>query len=232
LNFQKVTINEVNLTQYLTHHWPISNCNMSDIIGFKDMTQGVNSSFTKDRYGRNNSALALNGGWAQVPSGVYFDSPEFSISVWVNPLLVDSYARAVDFGQNNGMLFNIFLSLNNGSFNVPNANIVYGESKGIPLFKTNQRLVTSTWQLVVVTFNGSLLDLYINESLTARMLINFSLPFLKSFENCFIGKSNTIGDGFSYSYLDDLRFYNKSLSQDEILYLLQENETCNIFGII
>ncbi len=231
MNFQKVTINEVNLTQYLTHHWPISNCNTSDMIGFKHMTQGVNTSFTKDRFGRNNSALAFNGGWAQVPSGVYFDSPEFSISVWVNPFLVGSYARAVDFGQLSTMPFNIYLSLNNGSFNVPNANIVYGQSKGISIFKTNQQLVTSTWQLLVVTFNGSFLELYINESLTARMLINFSLP-LKLFENCFIGKSNTIGDGFSYSYLDDLRFYNKSLSQDEILYLLQENETCKIFGII
>jgi len=142
--------------------------------------------------------------------------------------LVGENARVIDFGQLNTVPFNIYLSLNNGSFNVPNADIVYGESKGIPLFKTNQQLVTSKWQLLVVTFNGSLLDLCINESLTARILINFSLPFSKIFENCFIGKSNTNGDGFSYSYLDDLRFYNKSLSQDEILYLLQENETCNI----
>ncbi len=192
------------------------------------MTQGLNTSFAKDRFGNSNSALALDNAWAQVPSGVYFDSPEFSISVWIYPYLVGENARVIDFGKLNTVPFNIYLSLNNGSFNVPNANIVYGESKGIPLFKTNQQLVTSTWQLLVVTFNGSFLDLYINESLTARMLINFTLPISKIFENCLIGKSNTIGDGFSYSYLDDLRFYNKSLSQDEILHLLQENETCKI----
>jgi len=127
---------------------------MSDIIGKKDMTQGVNTSFAQDRFGKLNSALALNNDWAQVPSGFYFDSPEFSISVWVYPYLVDSNARAIDFSLNSTML-NIFLSLNNGSFNVPNANIVYGQLRGIPLFKTNQQLATKKWQLLVVKFNGS-----------------------------------------------------------------------------
>jgi hypothetical protein len=195
------------------------------------MTQGVNTSFAQDRFGNLNSALALNGGWAQVPPGVYFDSPEFSISVWVYPYLVNSYARAIDFSLNNTML-NIYLSLNNASFNVPNANIVYGQSKGISIFKTNQQLVTKSWQLLVVTFNGSFLDLYINESLTSRMLINFTLPIFKSFENCYIGKSNTNGNKYSYSYLDDLRFYNKSLSQEEMVYLINENEACNLAYVI
>jgi hypothetical protein len=196
------------------------------------MTQGVNTSFTQDRFGNLNSALALNGGWAQVPPGVYFESSEFSISVWVYPYLVNSYARAIDFGQLNTMPFNIYLSLNNASFNVPHTNIIYGQSKGISLLKTNQQLATLKSQLLVVTFNGSFLDLYINESLTSRMLINFTLPISKSFENCYIGKSNTNGDGFSYSYLDDLRFYNKSLSQEEIVYLINENEACNLAYVI
>ena len=34
------------------------------------MKQGALTSFTSDRFGNANSALALNGGWAQVPSGV------------------------------------------------------------------------------------------------------------------------------------------------------------------
>ena len=108
---------------------------MSDIIGDKHMTQGVNTSFAQDRFGNLNSALALNGGWAQVPPGVYFESSEFSISVWVYPYLVNSYARAIDFGQLNTMPFNIYLSLNNALFNVPNADIVYGQSNGIPTIR-------------------------------------------------------------------------------------------------
>ena len=55
---------------------------MLDEIGLAHMTQGNLTSFTLERFGNANSALALNGGWTQVSSGVYFDSPEFTISTW------------------------------------------------------------------------------------------------------------------------------------------------------
>ena len=42
--------------------------------------------------------------------------------------------------------------------------------------------------------------------------------------NCYIGKSNWATDGYSNSYLDDLRFYNKSLTQEEINELMNYNQ--------
>ena len=72
---------------------------MNDEIGTAHMTQGSLNLFVSDRFGNANSALALNGRWTQVPSGVYFDSPEFTISVWVYPQQVGSHARIIDFGN-------------------------------------------------------------------------------------------------------------------------------------
>jgi hypothetical protein len=69
--------------QYLTHYWPIENGTMKDVIASKDMTQGNATYFTSDRFGNENASLALNGGWTQVPPGIYFDTQEFTISVWV-----------------------------------------------------------------------------------------------------------------------------------------------------
>ena len=77
--------------QYLTHYWPITNGTMLDTIGNSNMIQGDLTSFTLDRFGCPNAALALNGGWTQVPSGIYFNTPEFSISVWVYPQQVGGY---------------------------------------------------------------------------------------------------------------------------------------------
>ena len=196
---------------------------MSDVIGSSHMIQGSLTNFTMDRFGCSNSALALNGGWTQVPSGIYFDSPEFTISVWVNPYLVGPNARSIDFGKSTSL--NIFLSLNNDTHNKPNANIINGSSSGTPIFESTQLLVTQKWQLLVLTFNGSSLDLYINGSLYSRKKISFGFSRQKPFGNCFIGKSNQASNNYSYSFLDDLRFYNKSLTQDEIVYLLNENQT-------
>jgi hypothetical protein len=89
----------MNLKLFLTHYWPICNGQMQDEIGMALMTQGNLTSFTTDRFGNENSALALNGGWTQVPSGVYFDTPEFSVSVWIYPQNAESWSRVFDFAN-------------------------------------------------------------------------------------------------------------------------------------
>jgi hypothetical protein len=72
---------------------------MLDEKGSAHMLQGALTSFTLDRFNCPNSSLALNGGWTQVPSGVYFDSPEFTISVWVFSQQVGFNSWIIDFGN-------------------------------------------------------------------------------------------------------------------------------------
>jgi len=42
----------------LVNYWPIFDGNMSDVIGSAHMSQGSSTSFTLDRFGNANSALA------------------------------------------------------------------------------------------------------------------------------------------------------------------------------
>ncbi len=75
---------------YLTHHWPICDGKLGDTVGgsFYDMKQETlfsTPTFTLDRFSNANSGLALNFAYASVSPGVYFDTTEFTISVWVNP---------------------------------------------------------------------------------------------------------------------------------------------------
>ena len=60
--------------EYLTNYWPIENSQMLDQIGSAHMTQESLTTFTSDRFGNPNSALALNSSWTQVPQGVYFNT--------------------------------------------------------------------------------------------------------------------------------------------------------------
>ena len=91
---------------------------MNDLIGSSHMIQGNLTSFIEDRFGCLNSSLALNGGWIQVPSGIYFDSPEFTISVWVYPMNVGYFSRIIDFGVG-ANADNILLTLSNGNSLLP-----------------------------------------------------------------------------------------------------------------
>ena len=189
------------------------------------MTQGSLTSFVTDRFGNANSALALNGGWTQVPSGVYFDSSEFTISVWVYPQQIGFWARIIDFGNGLGM-DNIVISL--ATIYTPKYSLHFFKNSSIILaVESSQNLTLNEWQFLAVTFNGTNERLYLNGVLTYESNQDYNLPTL-SRNSCYIGKSNWPTDGFSSSYLDDLRFYNKSLNSNEILELFNHNQSSKI----
>ena len=91
---------------------------MLDQIGSSHMTQGSLTSFIEDRFGNVNSALALNGGWTQIPSGSYFNTSEYSVTVWVYPATSGMWARLIDFG-NGDKIDNILISIDSGSNQKP-----------------------------------------------------------------------------------------------------------------
>jgi hypothetical protein len=196
---------------------------MKDFIGSADMTQGSLSSFTTDRFGNVKSALALNGGWTQVQAGVYFDSIEFTISVWVYPMNVGSWARIIDFG-NGQSADNIVLSLSYSNSLKPDFVILSGSNLIFQTISTKP-ITLNQWQFLTSTINGTNARIYLNGTLVANIQ-NYNLPIHVSRSKCYIGKSNW-PDGYSSSHLDDLRFYYKSLTQEEIIELMNfhHNET-------
>jgi len=200
--------------QYLTHSWPIKIGTMLDEIGAAHMTQGNSTSFIEDRFGCPNSALALNGGWTQVPSGIYFDTLEFTITVWIYPQQVGLWSRVIDFGNgpaaNNIVICNY---LSTPRFQFYASSVILIEAISAKSLQTNK------WQFLAVTLNSNSSRIYIDGQLTINLNKQSTLQ-ISNRTNCYIGKSNWAGDGYSYSYLDDLRFYNKSLTQEEIVELM------------
>ena len=196
---------------------------MNDLVGMAHMIQGSPSvTFSHDRFGAPNSAMNLsNKSFTQVRTGIYFDSPTFTISVWIYPLNSGTWARVIDFGNGEGN-DNILLTVgsSNGVLN-PAISIRKG-SLLITDTQSPKALSSSQWQFLTGTFDGKQTHIYINGSLMMSANVNYSSTSLKRTKN-YIGKSDFAHDGFSDSLLDDLRFYNKSLNQTEIIDLMNNN---------
>jgi len=80
------------------------------------------------------------------------------------------------------------------------------------------------WQMLTATFNGTTMSLYINGVLVSSGNNPIIMTNLNR-TNCYFGKSNSVSnDRYSSSYLDDIRFYSKSLTQEEIIELINQNE--------
>ena len=211
-----------NLDKYLTHYWPFTNGQAVDAIGTAHMTQGSLTSFTSDRFGCPNSALALNGGWTQVPSGIYFNTLEFSISVWVYPQQIGYHARVIDFG--NGQSDNVLLKLDSNLDCMPSFKICNGSSTCTQIVSSHL-LIQNEWQMLTATFNSTTMSIYTNKTLLKSLDFSLSMSQTLIRVNNYIGRSNWPADNYSWSFLDDLRFYNKCLSQSEIVYLVDNNDT-------
>ena len=220
LNFSLIYL---KADSYLTHYWPICNSQMTDLIGLAHMQQGENTTFTSDRFDNPDSALALNGGWTYVSSGVYFSGPQFSITLWVFPKTVGSWARIIDFGTVNGDI--VVISLSESYTNKP----YFGIFTSTNIFSnttSTQPLTLNNWQFLAATFDGSSLLIYINGVLTGSTSVpSFTSLAPLTRTNNYIGKSNWNDDGYSSSYFDDLRFYNISLTQLQLIDIMVSNET-------
>jgi len=208
--------------EFLTHYWPIYNSSMNDVIDNADMSQGISTIYVSDRFGKSNSALGLNGGWTQVPSGIYLNANTFTISVWIYPQNVGSYSRIIDFGNGNPY-DNVILRLSTGSDLKPGF-VLYTKQSG-QVFQTTNFLTTQNWQLITVTYNSSNISFYVNGSLELSKKCSYA-RFNELRKLNYIGKGWSDSNHFySSSYIDDLRFYNKCLTQNEILDLMYQKDT-------
>jgi hypothetical protein len=215
----------------LINYWPIFDGNMSDLIGTAHMSQGSLTLFTSDRFGNVNSALALNGGFTQVPAGNYLSMPQFSVAAWVYPSQVGTWARIFDFGTSGSTLTNsIHLCLTSNKLNSP-AFVIYDQTpKIIGFSQSKMSLEQNKWNFITMTYNGSQLSLFINGTLVnSTQVIASLMPKVQRASN-FFGKSHYPTDGVSWSYLDEIRFYNISLTQPQIIDLMNENGQINSFS--
>lgn len=192
---------------------------MNDQISSAHMSQGSLTYFTTDRFGVPKSALALRKGWTTIKSGYYFDTPEFTISVWVFPHWLGYWARVIDF-HDGAFGEKITLSLDSGKNKKP-AFLIHSTTKG-EVFST-QPLLDGRWQFLTATFNGSLMCIYIDGNLVGNQsLIHKMSSKIRSYN--YIGDSrNSPYVGESESYFDDLKFFNKSLTRNEIKLLMSSS---------
>jgi hypothetical protein len=210
------------MEQYLTHYWPISNSSMIDVIGNVQVT-GTNIKYVSDRFGSANSALNLSRNAVFVSSGVYFDSPEFTISLWIFPISISYHSRLINFASLSNSNANLIAFSLDSSANIsyllnqPNLNIFNNMNVSIGLSKSRNGLLMNKWQFLTATFSQTSIVFYINANLTGSAKVNYTNPRI-------IRTSNQIGSNSRF-YLDDLRFYNKSLTQSEIFDLMCENQT-------
>lgn len=173
------------------------------------MTPYKNWSFALDRFNNSNSSIFFNTGYSEVPSGVYFDGGIFTVSLWIKTIKV-FWQSILDFGNTN-ITNNVIFQLD--QYNNPNVQIIN------KYYYSSPPLVINEWNHMATVLNGTKITIYLNglnlgsQTVTAK-------PLNQTRSTCFIGRSNGYylpNNPDSIAYLDDIKIYNRALSDQEII---------------
>jgi hypothetical protein len=163
--------------------------------------------YTTDRFGIANAALKLDGGyWVNIP-----DVPQqthTSISVWIKRadlypdiVIVSPNGKGPRIDQNNY----VFRGLMQTGVLTPD---VYSSN-----------FMSSGWHHVVVTYDGNDLKLYVNGVYQGSM--HYTFTFSKELVYYALGGITMDGKIWK-GYIDDVRFYSRTLSSKDVLALYNQ----------
>lgn len=214
---------ETSVTDGLTHFWPVKN-DLRDYAGDADLIPMQNVNLAPDRFGNPNSSLHLKRGYCSVKPGVYFNEADFTITVWVKPILArpNNYYTLLDFGNGVGV-DNVYF----GYFYNNQANVyIYDQQGNNYNVSTRPSVKIGAWVHLAVSMvaSTSKVVVYVNAKVGAQAPINFS-PSKVNRSNCMIGRSSWFSNKNNpdaVAYLDDIRIYSIALSQDQIRSIYSE----------
>jgi len=185
---------------------------LSDAVGEANLFEGVNYSFVPDRFCSAKSAIYFNGGYLQVPNGVYF-SGDFTFTAWVYLKSYQSWSRFFEFG--NGL----------GSDNVIFA-MVYSTSQliGLTFDGSSQSYIETSssttiinlyeWNFISFVLSNLTGYIYVNGDQVANGILNVPNNITRT--KNYIGKSySPLGSNADAIY-DELKIYQDALSSIDI----------------
>ena len=158
-------------------------------------------------------AGTFNGSSAvEVPHMAAFDSANFSIAAWASPQQEKCSGRILEKGASNSFWLTFYSG--RARFGFWNPEDGYQEVDSNTKFKANE------WHQVTGTYDGSTLRLYVDGKLETMRKTSGSPSFNK--QPMVIGaKLNGIAGDVFLGALDEVSFYNRVLSEGEIVSLFE-----------
>lgn len=189
---------------------------------------------TADRFGTPNSAYSFNG----INNSIIFSSvptnkiDDWAISAWINPASLSQSGMAITLGYDdmvnapicNG--YSIGIGDGSGSYYVNGGNLM-GLFSNISFYNTNYAFSSTTnWYHIVMQRKSGVLNFYVNGVLLGYS--NTTTPYAPT--SFTIGSQN--GIRYFNGKIDDIKIYNKALSDTEIQTLYNEPAPCINTGLV
>jgi len=213
-----ISVTTVTLEDGLVAHYPFNN-NTNDDSGNEFNATNYGATYVEDRFGEANSALSLDGNdWLRIHDQVMLQSETTaSISFWIKTTQMtpfDLFTQGNSSGSPSNLNFELLLndsSLGENSiiFNYPAYNT--GTSLSTAGSFTNNQWIHF---VLIKDVDLNKMKIYQNSSLLAEMDITDTSFTVNGSLNI---SRNIMNDSYYSGLLDDVRIYDRVLSENEII---------------
>jgi hypothetical protein len=208
----KPIIKRLSKVEGLIHHWSF-NSHILDTVGGARLFNGHFASFTFDRFNRPMSALSIKNGSYQISPGNYFPTDQFSILAWVKPRAFNSQSRIIEFS--NGPA-NDQITLMISPVNSNKSRFEISHQPNYHCLDMNDYLAINEWTHLSITVNSTINCMFVNGTLNiCKPMISDKFRQINRNIN-YIGKSIWTGDENADAVFDEIKIFNKALSQQEV----------------
>jgi hypothetical protein len=210
----------------LIAYYPFNgNANDESGNGYHGIVNGA--TITSDRFGNSKSSFSFNGfnGYIKIPNSTELDgmTAGFTLVVWFKTTKSSYHYFVNKMRGNSGTgltcSYQLFMVNNN-----PQIFLVNSDGQYQPGLSSNISIIDNQWHLITGTWDRPITSLYIDGKLVSRST-NFDYSSINNTnEDLYFGAvdNNHKIDFFYKGLLDDIRIYNRALSESEIQLLYQE----------
>ncbi|MFX0063804.1 MAG: DUF2341 domain-containing protein [Candidatus Hermodarchaeota archaeon] len=204
----------------------------------EETTGGTNA--IKDATANGNNGTDINnpilGATGQIGNAIYFDGTndhirvaddsslhianEITVEAWINPDVVNTPQTIAS--KVSGSTYHLYVGIDGF------ARIVVGLSPVDPSWTSSATVSASQWQHVVVTYNGSMISVYVDGTLKASKTASGTLGLSSNTEPLFFGQRNVLPTTYPFEgSIDELRISSTARSAYwlAVEYANQENST-------
>ncbi|PLX13406.1 MAG: hypothetical protein C0598_03700 [Marinilabiliales bacterium] len=187
--------------------------NANDLSGNEHNGSVYGATLTENRFGQENSAYEFDGYNDYINSYSTFDYRERSISLWVKPFDISGYQP-----YNHVAITQDDYRLSYGCMRVDfeNDNIKLWSGGANNLYIDDADKMLDKWSHIVMTRNSDEIRYYVNAALVKTDLPNNIASTFEPDSNLIIGAGRSTYKQFFRGKIDDIRIYNRVLTEDEI----------------
>jgi hypothetical protein len=169
-----------------------------------------------------------NNDYVELPQNITQGLSDFTVSAWIKPAQIGTWARVFDFGS--GQSSNMFLTLNAGGAGPRFSITTGGGGAEQRITSTAGQLPAGEWAHVAVTKSGTTGTLWINgEAVGTNDNLTLSPDALGATTQNWIGKSQ-YPDPLFDGLVDDVQLYDHGLDQAGIQALMSAPGTGDLAG--